>query len=49
MDECTEGGKKLLARAVLSVAILLAELLESLWLVEFICVMTHRVVGFFYC
>lgn len=48
MDECTEGGKKLLARAVLSVAIL-AELLESLWLVEFICVMTHRVLGFFYC
>lgn len=45
-DECTEGGKKLLARAVLSVAILLTELLESLWLVTFTHVMMLRV-GFF--
>lgn len=48
-NECTEGGKKLLARAVLSVAILLTELLESLWLIEFTHVMIHRLVIFFYC
>lgn len=46
-DECTEGGKKLVVRAVLSVAILLTELLESLWRVEFTRVVAHRVVGFF--
>lgn len=33
--ECTEDGKKFLARAVLSVAVLLTELLESLCLIEF--------------